>query len=313
MSYIGTTLNPPQGGTGEANNAASTITISGNHPATFTLTGSTSVTFPTSGTLATTAMSGITTLDGDAGSATGATVTLSGGSTGLTTSGSSATVTLAGTLALANGGTNASLTASNGGIFYSTASAGAILSATATAQQLLLSGASGAPAWSTSTYPTTNAVSTLLYASSANVMAALATANNGVLITSAGGVPSISSTLPSAVQGNITTVGTISNIFKTASGRVVKLTETAIDYTVLTSDDIVGVTSTATPRAITLPNAAGITGQRFTVKDEGGNALINNITVSTGGGNIDGAATAVIASNYSALTFYSNGTNYFIV
>lgn len=44
---------------------------------------------------------------------------------------------------------------------------------------------------STSTYPDTNAVSTLLYASSANVMAALATANNGVLITSATGVPSL--------------------------------------------------------------------------------------------------------------------------
>lgn len=43
----------------------------------------------------------------------------------------------------------------------------------------------------TSTYPNTNAVSTLLYASSANVMAALATANNGILVTSATGVPSI--------------------------------------------------------------------------------------------------------------------------
>ena len=63
----------------------------------------------------------------------------------------------------------------------------------------------------TSTYPNTNAINTLLYASSANVMAALATANNGVLITSAGGVPSISSTLPSAVQGNITAVGTVAS------------------------------------------------------------------------------------------------------
>lgn len=43
----------------------------------------------------------------------------------------------------------------------------------------------------TSTYPNTNAVSTLLYASSANVMAALTTANNGTLVTSATGVPSI--------------------------------------------------------------------------------------------------------------------------
>lgn len=46
----------------------------------------------------------------------------------------------------------------------------------------------------TSTYPNTNAVSTLLYASSANVMSALATANSGVLTTSATGVPSIDAT-----------------------------------------------------------------------------------------------------------------------
>ena len=44
--------------------------------------------------------------------------------------------------------------------------------------------------FSTTTYPSTNAVSTLLYASSANVMGALATGNDGVLITSHTGVPS---------------------------------------------------------------------------------------------------------------------------
>lgn len=44
---------PAQGGTGVANNAASTITISGAFPITVTLTASTGVTFPTSGTLST--------------------------------------------------------------------------------------------------------------------------------------------------------------------------------------------------------------------------------------------------------------------
>jgi hypothetical protein len=58
-------------------------------------------------------------------------------------------------LSLAEGGTNISLTASNGGILYSTATELAILSATATANQMLMSGASGAPTWSTATFPTT--------------------------------------------------------------------------------------------------------------------------------------------------------------
>jgi hypothetical protein len=122
---------------------------------------------------------------------------------------SSGVPTWASELSLALGGTNAALTASNGGIFYSTASAGAILSGTATAGQLLTSGASTAPAWTTSTYPSTNAANTLLYASSANVMGALATANSSVLITSSGGVPSMATTLPAGVQTNITALGII--------------------------------------------------------------------------------------------------------
>lgn len=177
-TWNGSLITGTYGGTG-VNNGSSTITLggslttSGAFASTFTMTNTTSVTFPTSGTLATTSQ--LPTLP----------------------------------LSLANGGTNANLTASNGGIFYSTASAGAILAGTTTASQILLSGASAAPTWSTSTYPTTNAINTLLYASSANVMAALATANNGVLVTSSGGVPSISSTIPNATQLNITATGAL--------------------------------------------------------------------------------------------------------
>lgn len=60
-----------------------------------------------------------------------------------------------GSLPLANGGTNASLSASNGGIVYSGSSAFAVLGGTATAGQILRSGASAAPSWSTATYPAT--------------------------------------------------------------------------------------------------------------------------------------------------------------
>lgn len=78
------------------------------------------------------------------------------GQTSITTLGTVTTGVWNGTnIALANGGTNASLTASNGGVFYSTGSAGAILSGTATAGQILRSGASAAPSWSTATYPAT--------------------------------------------------------------------------------------------------------------------------------------------------------------
>jgi len=52
----------------------------------------------------------------------------------------------------------------------------------------------------------------LLYSSSNNVIAGLSTANNGVLVTSGAGVPSISSTLPSATTANITSLGTLTSL-----------------------------------------------------------------------------------------------------
>lgn len=140
-----------------------------------------------------------------------------------------ATFTVAGT-ALSLGGTNANLTASNGGIVYSTASAMAILAGTATAGQLLTSGASTTPAWTTSTYPATNAINTLLYASSANVMAALATANSSVLVTSSGGVPSLSTTLPSGIAATnmaLTTPKVITQINDTNGNKLIGITATA--------------------------------------------------------------------------------------
>lgn len=108
----------------------------------------------------------------------------------------SLTTAISGILPLANGGTNANLTASNGGIFYSTASAGAILSGTATARQMLQSGAAGAPAWSTATWPATTTANQLLYSSSTSVVGEITTANSSVLVTNGSGAPSWSTTLP---------------------------------------------------------------------------------------------------------------------
>lgn len=87
-----------------------------------------------------------------AGSGTVTSIDVSGGTTGLTTSGgpvtAAGTITLAGTLALSNGGTNAALTASAGAVSYSTTSALA-LSAVGTAGQVLTSAGAGAPTWAT--------------------------------------------------------------------------------------------------------------------------------------------------------------------
>ena len=87
---------------------------------------------------------------------------------------------------------------------------------------------------------------------------------------------------------------------------------TAIDYTILATDAIIGVTNTAAPRTIKLPSTMVI-GQVFWVKDESGGAAANNITVSGNGNNIDGAASKPIDQNFGAFQIYCSGTAYFIV
>lgn len=91
-------------------------------------------------------------------------------------------------------------------------------------------------------------------------------------------------------------------------------TVNAATYDLLATDYILHVTYSATGAcAITLPTAQVVAGRTVIIKDAGGLAGTNNITVDTEGAEtIDGSATAVINSNYSAINIYSDGTNWFI-
>lgn len=86
---------------------------------------------------------------------TNVTLTLGGTPATALLQATSLTLGWTGQLSLTRGGTNASLTASNGGIIYSTATEMAVLAGTATAGQILRSGSNAAPSWSTATYPAT--------------------------------------------------------------------------------------------------------------------------------------------------------------
>lgn len=106
----------------------------------------------------------------------------------------------------------------------------------------------------TSTYPNTNAINTLLYASAANVMSALATANSGVLVTDSSGVPSISSTLPAFTTSSITfnpttggIVGTTTNDSAAAGkvGEVGTANASGVSLTTLTAKTVTSVSLTA--------------------------------------------------------------------
>lgn len=95
-----------------------------------------------------------------------------------------------------------------------------------------------------------------------------------------------------------------------SGGQIHKRTAVSANYTVLTTDYIVAVTSTASARTITLPSTHKA-GQVYIIKDESGGANTNNITISGNGKTIDGTSTKVINTAYGFFQIYSNGTNYF--
>ena len=78
--------------------------------------------------------------------------------------------------------------------------------APSTAGQIFTSaGASANPTWTTTTYPGSNAINTIMYASAANTLSSIAAVDNGVLITSASGVPSF---LADGTTGQVLTATT---------------------------------------------------------------------------------------------------------
>lgn len=79
------------------------------------------------------------------------------------------------------------------------------------------------------------------------------------------------------------------------------------------ADNIVGVNLTFTG-IVYLPEASLCKGREFTVKDESGTAseLKRVIVEVSAAGTIDNALQAIIDTPYSSLTFYSNGTQWFI-
>lgn len=198
-------------------------------------------------------------------------------------------------LGLSGGGTNnGSIVASNGGIVYSDATKLNILAATATARQMLQSGASGAPSWSTTTWPATTTVNRILYSSSANVIGEIATASNGILVTDGSGVPSISTTLPSGLTGGPAEV--LLNTL-TASGSV-------------SLSDTTSLTATYKNYKVVFQNVIPVTNGaclQLTVSTDGGSSYLTTNYISEAAG-FNGTSSAADTST-SAILIGGGATN----
>jgi hypothetical protein len=278
------TLSPVRGGTGVANNAAATLTRSGNHALTITTTGTTNVTLPTSGTLITgtgaSTDNAVVRNDGTAGAIQTSGVliddsnNISGATSVAVTGGAYLNALVVGN----SGGGAQSMTFNNG----------------PSGPSFHLTDAAGYSGWDTTVQITSShtAVSSLRIKGRASQ-----TANYFESVNSSG-----------------TTLNYVSadGVIQADAGLGGKRATTATSYTALKTDVFVGVTDNSSARTITLPAANTMkAGQVLIIKDEAGTAAsANNITVARAGSDtIDGATSVTITADYGVLRLYSNGSS----
>lgn len=253
-------------------------------------------------------------------------------------------------LSVANGGTNLTSTPTNGqlligngtGYSLSTLTAGSnvtitngagtitisasgsvsgVSSITGTANQVLANGTSGSPTVGAITLTLPQSIGT-----ASNVTFGQITANNGVVISGAisGGifyangsaqVVQDSSNLFWDATNHRLGLGTTSPAFTLQIGGGIgyKYVSKAINYTLAITDTIIGANSSGGAITLNLPAVVPSAGWTCEIKDIGGAAATNNITISGNGNNIDGASSIALTTNYSSVSIISNGTNYYIV
>lgn len=112
-----------------------------------------------------------------------------------------------------------------------------------------------------------------------------------------------------AILASPTPAQSLSTIGSTMTGRLILAATTGVSVTVSGEEYVLSSTATT---AATVGLGAPSLGKRVVVKDNDGNASVNNITIS-GTGTIDGQPSFVINTNWGSATFLGNGTNWRVV
>lgn len=118
------------------------------------------------------------------------------------------------------------------------------------------------------------------------------------------------------VEGTLDLQGdSVLEVLGGANGLLSITTVNTSTYDLLEGDNILDViyTTTGAVTSLTLPTAQTTKGRAIVIKDSGGNAGTNNITIDTEGSElIDGISTKVISVDYDSIQLYSDGTDWFI-
>ena len=106
-----------------------------------------------------------------------------------------------------------------------------------------------------------------------------------------------------------------SNVLSVSGGIVFNRIQTTANMTASATDYFIAINTNSNPVDVRLPSAALLaSGQTYVIKDEGGAASSNNITVlASGSQTIDGQNSIVLESPYASIQLYCNGSDkYFI-
>jgi hypothetical protein len=221
--------------------------------------------------------------------------TIDFGSTGLTpATATSGAVTVAGTLAIANGGTNSTATATAGGVGYGTGTAHAYTAAS-TSGYILTSGGASAPTF-IQTLPVANGGTNSSAAATAGgvaygtgtAYAVTAASTGGYILTSGGaGAPAFIQTLPVANGGTGLTAGTSGGVLAyTAAGTLASSAALTANNVVVGGGAGAAPSSTnllAISAAVTTGNYIKAIGYADTVTALGNTGTAINLDVTSGG------------------------------
>jgi hypothetical protein len=121
-----------------------------------------------------------------------------------------------------------------------------------------------------------------------------------------------------SVDGDLTGSSNLifeNDILSINGGLTLSRRETNSSITLSTTDYYIGVDTVNNPVSLTLPGAQSLNnGQTYVVKDEGGAANTNNITIQASGSEtIDGQNSIILESPYASIQLYCNGTNKFYI
>ena len=148
-----------------------------------------------------------------------------------------------------------------------------------------------------------------------NIITGISSSDANIIIKEEGSNVTTSVSSINFVGASVTATNSGSDVTVTVTDSI-SYSRRAVTSTITASvsDVILGVTA-ASALEIRLPSAAGYSsGQYFTVKDEGGNANTNNITILTSESQtIDGVASIILESPYAAVNLYSDGTSKFFI